>query len=157
MVDATSPPPAVLLDGEEECKIQQVLAHRERSRGKKHKHPLEFFVSWKGMGPEHSEWLSQSESMKANEVVQEYSDSLGPQDRPAARVGRPAQSDPSQSAEVISAGANAQGTSTAKGEKRGRLGSKMPKVVLLSLLLLRDLWVVLRSKSSVLGSFCVML
>ncbi|DBA91764.1 TPA: hypothetical protein ACH3X1_003355 [Trebouxia sp. C0004] len=44
----------------------------------------------------------------------------GLQDRPAARVGRPAQSDPSQSAEVISADANAQGTSTAKGKKRGR-------------------------------------
>jgi hypothetical protein len=33
---------------------------------------------------------------------------------------RPAQSVPSQSAEVISAGADAQGTSTAKGKKRGR-------------------------------------
>jgi len=115
-----SPPPAVLLDGEEECEIQQVLAHRERSRGKKHKHQLEFFVSWKGMGPEHSEWLSESELMNASEVMQDYLDTLGPQDRPAARVGRPAQSDPSQSAEVISAGANAQGTSTAKGKKRGR-------------------------------------
>ena len=27
----SSPPPAVLLDGEEECEIQQVLAHRQRS------------------------------------------------------------------------------------------------------------------------------
>ena len=35
--------------------------------------------------------------------------------------------------------------------------SRVPKVVLLSLLLLSDLWVVLRSKSSVLGSLCVML
>ncbi|DBA79679.1 TPA: hypothetical protein ACH3X1_008353 [Trebouxia sp. C0004] len=53
-------------------------------------------------------------------VTENYLDSLGPQDRPAARVGRPPQSDPSQSAEVISADANAQGTSTAKGKKRGR-------------------------------------
>ncbi len=116
----SSPPPAVLLDGEEECEIQQVLAHRKRSRDKRHKDQLEFFVSWKGMGPEHSEWLSESELMNASEVVQEYLDTLGPQDRPAARVGRPAQSDPSQSAEVIFAGANAQGTSNAKGKKRGR-------------------------------------
>jgi len=88
----SSPPPAVLLDGEEECKIQQVLAHRERSRGKKHKHQLEFFVLWKGMRPEHSELLSESELMNASEVVQDYLDTLRPQDRPAARVGRPAQS-----------------------------------------------------------------
>ena len=112
----SSPPPAVLLDGEEECEIQQVLAHGERSRGKKHKHQLEFFVSWKGMRPDHSGWLSESELMNATEVVQDYLDSLGPQDRPTARVGRPAQSDPGQSAEVICAGANAQGTSTAKGK-----------------------------------------
>ena len=112
----SSPPPAVLLDGEEECEIQQVLAHGERSRGKKHKHQLEFFVSWKGMGPDHSGWLSESELMNATEVVQDYLDSLGPQDRPTARVGRPAQSDPGQSAEVICAGANAQGISTAKGK-----------------------------------------
>ncbi len=51
-----------------------VLAHRERSRGKKHRHQLEFFVSRKGMGPEHSEWLSDSELMNATEVVQDYLD-----------------------------------------------------------------------------------
>ncbi len=28
----SSPPPAVLLDGDEDCESQQVLAHRERSR-----------------------------------------------------------------------------------------------------------------------------
>ena len=72
------------------------------------------------MGPEHSEWLSECELINASESVQDDLDSLGPQDRPAARVGRPAQSDPSQSAEVISAGADAQGTSAAKGRKRGR-------------------------------------
>ena len=44
-----SPPPAVLLDGEEECEIQQVLAHRNRSCGKNNKRRLEYFVSWKGM------------------------------------------------------------------------------------------------------------
>ncbi len=46
----------------------------------------------------------------------------GPQDRPAAGVGMPTQSDPSQSAQVIFADADAaQGTSTAMGRKRGRL------------------------------------
>lgn len=85
----SSPPPAVLLDGEEECEIQQVLSHRDRSRGTRNKRQLEYFVSWKGMGPEHSEWLRDSDLTNAAELVQEYLDTLEPQDRPAARVGRP--------------------------------------------------------------------
>ena len=72
----TSPPPAVLLDGEEDCEIQQVLAHRERSNGKQQKHQLIFFVSWKGMGPEDNELLSESELMIATEVVQNHLDTL---------------------------------------------------------------------------------
>jgi len=80
----------------------------------------------------------------------------GPQDRPAVGVRRPAQSDPNQSAEVIFAdGDAAQGTSTAKGRKRGRVRPRkqicrVPKVVLPRLLLLNSLWVDLKSKSSVL-------
>ena len=73
------------------------------------------------MGPEHSEWACESKLTNAAEVLQDYLDTLGPQDRPAARVGRPARSDPSHSAEVISAyGADAQGISVANGKKRGR-------------------------------------
>ena len=49
-----------------------MLAIRERTRGKKHKHQLEFFVSWKGMGPENNQWLSVSELMIAIAVVQDY-------------------------------------------------------------------------------------
>ncbi len=60
------------------------------------------------IGPEHSEWLLESEAINATEVVQDYLDTVGPQDRPAAGLGRPAQSDPSQSAEVISDCADAQ-------------------------------------------------
>jgi len=63
--------------GQEVCEIQQVLAHRERSRGKKHKHQLDLFVSWKGMRHAHSEWLSESELTNAAEVVQDHLDALG--------------------------------------------------------------------------------
>ena len=41
------------------------------------------------MGPEHSEWLRDSDLTNAAELVQEYLDTLEPQDRPAAHVGRP--------------------------------------------------------------------
>ena len=51
----SAPPPAVLLDAEQECEVQQVLAHRQRSTGRNRKQQLEYSVSWKGMGPEHSD------------------------------------------------------------------------------------------------------
>ncbi len=47
------------------------------------------FCVAKGMGPEHSEWLRDSDLTNAAELVQDYLDTLEPQDRPAARVGRP--------------------------------------------------------------------
>ncbi len=37
-------------------------------------HPRYSFVSWKGIGPEHSEWLSGFDLMNATEVVQDYLD-----------------------------------------------------------------------------------
>ena len=78
----SAPLPAVLLDGEEECEIQQVLAHRQRSTGRNRKHQLEYFVSWKGMGPEHSEWKHESDLTNAAELVQDYLNTLGPNERP---------------------------------------------------------------------------
>ena len=73
---------------------------------------LEYFVSWKDMGPEHNKWLPDSELNNAAELVQEYLDSLEPQARPAAHVGRPMASE----SQVIPSDVNAQGTS-----RRGRL------------------------------------
>ena len=93
----SSPPPAVLLDGKAECEIQQVLSHRDRSRGKQEKRQFEYFVSWKGMGPEHSEWLCGSDLTNAAELVQDSLDTLEPQDRLAACVGRPTPTTASES------------------------------------------------------------
>ena len=111
----SSPPSAVLLDGEEECEIQQVLSHRDRSRGKQKKRQPEYFMSWEGMGPEHSEWLRDSDLTNAAELVQDYLDTLEPQDRPAARVGRPTPSTASES-QVIPGGT----TGAKVPAKRGR-------------------------------------
>ena len=44
-----------------------------------------------------------------------------------------------------------------RAKREVALECRVPKVVLLRLLLLSDLWVALRSKSSVLGSSCVVL
>ena len=74
-----------------------MLSHRDRSRGKQKKRQLEYFVSWKGMGPEHSEWLRDSDLTNAAELVQDYLDTLEPQDRPAAHGGRPTPSTASES------------------------------------------------------------
>ena len=86
------------------------MSHRDRSRGKQKKRQL--FMSWKRMGPEHSEWLRDSDL--TNELVQEYLDTLEPQDRPAARVGRPTPPTASESQVTPS------GTTVAKVPKKGR-------------------------------------
>ena len=113
----SAPPPAVLLDGEEENEVQQVLAHRYQSRGQKHKRELENFVKFKGLGPEHSEWISSSGMTNAAESVQDYLDTLERQERPAARVGKPAlpAAEP-----VISSEPPAVKSSPAAKRKRGR-------------------------------------
>ena len=127
----SAPPPAVLLDGEEECEIQQVLAHRQRSTGRNRKHQLESWktlgslVSWKGMGPEHSEWKHGSDLTNAAELVQDCLNTLGPNERPAARVGRPAP----PAAEPVVSGAEG----TPSGVKRGKRGHPRSKVQLLNL------------------------
>ena len=99
-----APPPAVLLDGEEEQEIEQVLTHADRRNGRR-----EYYVSWKGQRPEENCWLAGIELANAADVVQDYLDSLQQQGRPAARVGRP----PKQPAK------SAKGKAKAAGARRG--------------------------------------
>ncbi len=65
-----APPPAMLLDGFEECEIDKVLQHRPRSHELQPNHK-EYFVSRKGMGPEERAWLSEHKLKNAADVVQE--------------------------------------------------------------------------------------
>ena len=99
-----APPPAVLLDGETEQEIEQVLTHADKRNGRR-----EYYVSWKGQGPEENCWLADTELANAADVVQDYSDSLQQQGRPAACVGRP----PKQPAK------SAKGKDKAAGARRG--------------------------------------
>ena len=79
-----APPPAVLLDGEIEYEVEQILAHVDKSTGRR-----EYLVKWKGYGPEENTWVKESDFANANEVLQDYLLGLQPSDAPvAARVGK---------------------------------------------------------------------
>ncbi len=60
------PPPVLMVGGTPEFEVESILTHRERWRGKKKKHYtdehkgqeiiIDYFVRWKGYGPEHNTW-----------------------------------------------------------------------------------------------------
>ena len=79
-----APPPAVLDDGEVECEIEKILAHRDTKTGRR-----PYYVQWRGLPPEENEWLSASKPRNAADVVQDYLGELSKEGRPACRVGRP--------------------------------------------------------------------
>ena len=43
----SAPPPAVLDDGEVECQIDKILAHRDTNTGRR-----AYYLQWKGLPPE---------------------------------------------------------------------------------------------------------
>ncbi|KAL3132319.1 hypothetical protein ABBQ32_008897 [Trebouxia sp. C0010 RCD-2024] len=83
----SAPPPAMLLDGHEECEIDKVLSHRSKPHKRQLNH-REYLVSWKGMGPEDREWLSENKLSNAADLVQDYLQGLQASDRSAPRVGK---------------------------------------------------------------------
>ena len=80
----SAPPPAVLDDGEVECGMVNILAHRDTKTGRR-----SYYVQWKGLPPEENEWLTASKLKNATVVVQDYLDELRNRGRQAARVSRP--------------------------------------------------------------------
>ena len=64
------PPPPVIIDGEAEYEVSELLSHRTRRRGKSSR--LEFLVHWKGYGHEHNTWEPQSNLTHCPEVLQSY-------------------------------------------------------------------------------------
>ena len=67
----SAPPPAMLLEGFEECEIDKVLAHTNKPHKRQPNH-REYLVAWKGMGPEDREWLSENKLRNAADLVQDY-------------------------------------------------------------------------------------
>ena len=80
-------PPAMLLEGFEECEIDKVLAHRNKPHKRQPNH-REYLVAWKGMGPEDREWLSENKLRNAVDLVQDYLQGLQASGRSAPRIGR---------------------------------------------------------------------
>ena len=83
----SAPPPAMLLHGQEECEIDKILSHRSRPHKRQPTH-REYLVSWKGMGPEDREWLSEHKLKNAADLVQEYLQGLQASGRSAPRIGK---------------------------------------------------------------------
>ncbi len=77
-------PPAVLDDGEVECEIDKLLAHRDTKTGCR-----SYFVQWNGLPPEENEWLTASKLKNGTDIVQGYLDELSNRGMQAARVGMP--------------------------------------------------------------------
>ena len=114
-----APPPAMLLDGVEECEIDKVLQHRPRPHKRQPNHK-EYFVSWKGMGPEERAWLSEHKLKNAADVVQEYWDRLQSLARPAPRPGKATTANP-QYVDTSASPAHAASPAPAQQQKkRGR-------------------------------------
>ena len=114
-----APPPAMLLDGFEEFEIDKVLQHRPRPHKRQPSHK-EYFVSWKGMGPEEHACLSELKLQKSADVVQKYWDRLQSLTRPAPRPGTATTEDP-QYVDSSASPANAASLVPAQQQrKRGR-------------------------------------
>ena len=65
-----SPPPPILVEGEEEYEIDKVYKHRDLKKGKSIRR--EYLVRWKGYGVEHDEYLPEKDLANAQEKIQEY-------------------------------------------------------------------------------------
>ena len=67
----SAPPPAMLLDGQEEYETDKILSHRNKPHKRQPNH-RGFLVSWKVMGPEEREWLSETKVGNTADLVQDY-------------------------------------------------------------------------------------
>ena len=115
----TAPPPAMLLDGAEECEIYQVLNHRAKPHKRQPNH-REYYVSWRGMGPEENEWLSENKLKNNSDAVQNYLNGLQSKTRQAPRLGKPATESPEYADTPGRPAVTPSESSSKKKKKRGR-------------------------------------
>jgi hypothetical protein len=62
-----APPPPLLIDGEYEWEVRQILDHRGMVPGKR-----KFLVSWEGQGPEHHTWEPERNLTNCPDLLAEY-------------------------------------------------------------------------------------
>jgi len=60
-----APPPSIVVDGEEEWKVEEILDSRW------HRRKFQFLVKWKGFSREHNSWEAASD-VKVLDLVAEY-------------------------------------------------------------------------------------
>lgn len=72
------PPPPVIINGQEEFLVEQILQHRQRKRG--NKTITEYLVKWVNEGPEHNDWITEgdltADGTIPNDKLNEYRDQL---------------------------------------------------------------------------------
>ena len=61
------PPVIILLDGEQEHEVEQILDHRQEDKKSK-----SYLVRWTGYGPEHDTWEPETALQNCQTMVQAY-------------------------------------------------------------------------------------
>jgi len=59
-------PPLVIINEEEEYKVEEVWKHRTQRWG------MQYLVHWKGYGDEHDQWIAESGLPYAKQVIEDY-------------------------------------------------------------------------------------
>ena len=81
------PPPALLVDGEEEFEMEEILSHEPRSQTKSD-NKVKFLVKWKGFGHENNTWEPFENMKNAPVSLKEYWDRVAVQAaQPNAGIG----------------------------------------------------------------------
>jgi len=59
-------PPPVIINEEEEYKVEEVQKHRTRGWG------MQYLVYWKDYGDEHDQWIAESGLPHARQAIEDY-------------------------------------------------------------------------------------
>ena len=59
-------PPPVIINEEEEYKVEEIRKHRTQGRG------MQYLVHWKGYGDKHSQWIVESGLPHAKQAIEDY-------------------------------------------------------------------------------------
>jgi hypothetical protein len=65
-----TPPPPLIVDGQEEYEVEHIYSHRDVKKGKSVRR--EYLVRWKGYGVEHNEYVSEKDLRNATGKINEY-------------------------------------------------------------------------------------
>ena len=59
-------PPLMIINKEEEYKVEEVRKHRKQGRG------IQYLVHWKGYGDKHNQWIAESGLSHTKDVIKDY-------------------------------------------------------------------------------------